>query len=150
MSARFARADDGMLARWARFAVRRRRLVLASWIGGLIALVVVWQTIGAEFASNFTLPGTESQRALDLLEDGFPQQAGDTARIVFKADAGGNDPAARARIDEVLAQAQQLPGVAGVSSPFEQGAGGVSQDGPTPRCNTRSRPTISPSPMSSN
>jgi RND superfamily putative drug exporter len=122
-------ADQGLLAGWARFAVRRRRLVLLSWIGALVVLVVVWQAFGAAFASNFDLPGTESQKAADLLKSRFPQQAGDTARIVFKSDDGVATPATRARIEPVLAQARDLPGVVAVASPYEPGGGGVSRDG---------------------
>ena len=43
---------------------------------------------GGGFVNNFTLPGTESQRALDLLQERFPQQAGDSSQIVFPSATG--------------------------------------------------------------
>jgi putative drug exporter of the RND superfamily len=39
-------------------------------------------------AGDFTLPGTGSQRAVDLLKDRFPAQAGDADQIVFRARTG--------------------------------------------------------------
>ena len=122
--------DTGVLARWARFAARRRGLVLGASAGALAALIVVWQLFGAKFATNFDLPGTESQRAMDLLQARFPQQAGDNARLVFKSDQGIADPSVRERVEAVLAQARALPGVTAVASPYAPGGdGAVSRDG---------------------
>lgn len=119
----------GPLERWARFAVRRRGLVVVTWIGLVVALIVVWRTSGGEFATNFTIPNTESQRAFDLLEERFPQQAGDRATLVFKAEAGVASPAVRARIETLLASAAVLPEVTSAGSPYQPGSGAISADG---------------------
>src|SRR4029079_284409 len=79
--------------------------------------------------NNFRLPGTESQRAYDLLKDRFPQQAGDTASVVFAVDQGkvldqGNRPA----IERTVAEIKKSPEVLAVGDPFAQGAP-VSKDG---------------------
>ncbi|HEY7294810.1 MAG TPA: MMPL family transporter, partial [Dehalococcoidia bacterium] len=122
-------ASPGALARWARTAVRHRRLVVAAWGVALVLLLVLAVPFGGSFASDFTLPGTESQKAADLLKARFPAQAGDNARIVFQAQGGVNDPETRARIQAILGQAQQLPGVVGVQSPFDANSHAISQDG---------------------
>ena len=62
--------------------------------------------------NNFRLPGTESQRAYDLLKDRFPQQAGDTATVVFAVDEGkvldgGNRPT----IDQADREIEKSPDV---------------------------------------
>jgi len=43
---------------------------------------------GGRFVDEFKIPGTEAQRALDLLQSRFPQASGDTAAIVINAQSG--------------------------------------------------------------
>ena len=86
---------QSVFSRWAHVAVRRRRAVLGVWVAFLVVLGVLSATVGGDLADRFTIPGTESQAALDLLEERFPSQAGDTAQIVVRADSGVDDPAVR-------------------------------------------------------
>ncbi|HLZ71913.1 MAG TPA: MMPL family transporter [Dehalococcoidia bacterium] len=124
-----ATASPGALARWARFAVRHRKAVVIAWGLALVLLIGMVIPFGGSFASDFSLPGTESQKALDLLKSRFPTQAGDSARIVFQAKSGINDPEIKARIDGVLLQAKGLSGVVGVQSPFDPNSQAISRDG---------------------
>lgn len=125
-----AMADQGWLTRWARFAVRHRRAVVVAWLAVLTALIAVALAAGAPFASTFQLPGTETQRAFNLLRERFPQRAGDQARLVFRAEAGIAAPEVRPRVEAVLAAARTLPKVVAVGSPFEPGGqGAISPDG---------------------
>ncbi len=121
-------APRGLYARWAYVAVRRRRTVLAAWLVFLVALGGLSATVGGDLADRFTIPGTESQAALDLLEERFPSQAGDTAQIVVQADAGVTDPGIQPRVEALLAEAAALPGVIAVDSPYANPAN-VSADG---------------------
>jgi RND superfamily putative drug exporter len=117
---RTASGRGGPLIRWARFAAQHPGKVLIGWVVGLAVLIGIMTAWGGEFADSFSILGTESQDAVDLLQERFPSQAGDTAQIVFQSsqsDAGVTDPAVQARIDEFLAQAAALPEVAGVTSP---------------------------------
>lgn len=75
----------------------RRRTVLGAWVAAFIVAVGLWATAAGEFVNNFNLPGTESQRTYDLLQEKFPQQSGDTANVVFAVKDGdvlneGNRP----------------------------------------------------------
>ncbi len=114
------------LERWARFTHRRRGVVIVSWVVFLVALVFALTRFGGEFATEFSLPGSESQRARDLLEERFPSRAGGDATIVFEAPAGIEtaSPAIQATLDEI----STVPGVAEVESPFEN-EGFFSADG---------------------
>jgi RND superfamily putative drug exporter len=94
----------------------------------LVGLGFLTGTAGGDFVDSFTIPGAESQKAVDLLEEKFPSQAGDSARAVFFAEAGVNDPAIKARIDQFVAEAATLPEVVGVVSPFDN-PGAISADG---------------------
>jgi putative drug exporter of the RND superfamily len=123
------RTADNFLGRWARFAARNRGKVVLGWIAGLVLVVVLSRLVGANFSNSFSVPGTESQTAQDLLQSRFPQQAGDTDTLVFQAAAGLKDPAVQSRIATILADAKSLPGVIAVGSPFQPGQGALSADG---------------------
>src|ERR1700736_1711891 len=73
------------LQRLARFCYRRRRYVLVGWLLAVVLVPGVSKTAGGKAATNFTLPGTESQAAFDLLKQNFPARSGDTGEIVFAA-----------------------------------------------------------------
>ena len=66
----------------------RRRTVLGLWAAAFVISVLLWGGAAGEYVNNFKLPGTESQRAYDLLKDKFPEQSGDTASVVFAVDQG--------------------------------------------------------------
>jgi RND superfamily putative drug exporter len=107
----------------------RRRTVIGLWIAAFIVLAGLWGTAAGEFSNNFRLPGTESQRAYDLLKDRFPQQAGDTASVVFAVDQGRVVEAShKPQIQRVLAEIKKSPEVLAVGDPFANGAP-VSRDG---------------------
>ncbi|HEY4626733.1 MAG TPA: MMPL family transporter [Blastococcus sp.] len=78
---------------------------------------------------EFTIPGSESQEALDQLDQASPGTAGISAQIVFVAPDGSTvaDPANAAAIQQVVAAAGRAPQVASVVSPFDSSA--ISPDG---------------------
>jgi RND superfamily putative drug exporter len=107
------------MARLARWCVRHRGRVLAGWIVLLVAALAASSAAGTRTANDVTLPGTQSQRAQDLLERSFPRAAGDIDQIVFHSNEGRiTDPAVRARIGPVLARVARLPHVSSVTSPY--------------------------------
>jgi RND superfamily putative drug exporter len=119
------------MRRLAAFSHDRRRLVAALWAGLILAAAALAAGAGSGYVTNFSLPGTESQRALDLLRDRFPQQAGDTSQIVFRAQRGSlDDPAATAAVRRVVADVAKLPSVTSAVSPYD-GGGAISRDGRT-------------------
>src|SRR5215218_8397394 len=107
----------------------RRRTVIGLWVAAFFLSIALWGTVAGEYANNFSLPGTESQRAYDLLKDRFPQQAGDTASVVFSVDQGSViDPSNRPQIEAVRAEIKKSPEVLAVGDPFAKNAP-VSKDG---------------------
>ena len=62
------------LARW---CYRHRVVVVLAWVVALVALGGVTRAVGTAYSDQFTLPGTESTKALNLLRSAFPTQAGD-------------------------------------------------------------------------
>ncbi len=101
------------------FAARHRRAVVVSWI--LVALVLVGanRTLGASTIDDFTVPGVESQQALDVLDARFPERAGATAMVVFHTPDGSvTDPDAAAAIAATVDAVADLPHVAAVTDPL--------------------------------
>ncbi|RKQ93378.1 RND superfamily putative drug exporter [Solirubrobacter pauli] len=107
----------------------RRRTVLGVWLAAFVVAIGLWVTAAGEFVNNFNLPGTESQRTYDLLQEKFPQQSGDTANVVFAVKDGAVlDAAHRPTIERVVAEIKRSPEVLAVADPFAKGAP-VSKDG---------------------
>jgi len=121
----------GVVARAGSWASRHRRVVLIGWIVLLVGSLGISRAVGSNFSNNFSLPGTESQRATDLLQRDFPAQAGDSDQIVLHAREGRiTDPTVRAQVEPMLAEVARLPHVSGVVSPYSPaGAHAISRGG---------------------
>jgi len=119
------------LYRLGRVAARQRRWVLAGWILLALAVVMVNQTSGGGTVDNFEVPGVESQEAVDLLKDSFPERSGATAMVVFHtADGSVTDPAAAAGIAGTVAEVRSLDHVLAVTEPLASDRS-ISTDGTT-------------------
>lgn len=115
------------LARW---CISHRRRVVVIWIILAIAVSVIAQAAGRDYANNFSLPGTQAQKAVDLLQQKFPSQSGDLDQIVWHTPSGTVDaPAVKAKMQPLLEEVERLPHVVGVISPYSPaGAAQVSKD----------------------
>jgi RND superfamily putative drug exporter len=116
------------LARW---CYRRRWIVVVGWVVALVASVSLARGIGSHYTNNFNLPGTDTQRAFDLLNADFPAQNGDLDSIVLHARQGRlTDPAERAAATTMLTKVAALPYVKSVESPYTRaGAAQITRDG---------------------
>jgi RND superfamily putative drug exporter len=118
------------LYRAGRGAVHRRWVVLGAWVviaGGIVAAGVI---VGPALLDDFRIPGSAAQRAHDVLEERFPQRAGATATVVFRARSGTlADETAMAAIKGALLRIALQPHVVGVDDPTKAGGqAGVSED----------------------
>ncbi|MBO4206713.1 MMPL family transporter [Micromonospora echinofusca] len=118
-----------LLYRLGRASFRRRGLVVAVWLVVLVGLGLSALAFKGPTASNFTMPGTESQRALDTLAEKFPQASGATGTITVAAPPGGTLAAGAPReaLNGLVQEANALPGVVAAVDPFQVGS--VSPDG---------------------
>jgi RND superfamily putative drug exporter len=119
------------LVRLADWSYRRRRLVLLLWLGLLVGISVLAQAAKGENEFSFATPGSESEEALDLLQDRFPARSGDDIDVVFQASAGVRAPDVQADVTALLDRLAEAPHVVGVESPYEDGSGAqrISQSG---------------------
>ncbi|MFC9241447.1 MMPL family transporter [Streptomyces decoyicus] len=89
-----------------RFAFRRRRFVALIWVALLAVAGVGAATAASPAADSFSIPGTEAQRAFDLLDQRYPGTNADgaTARVVFRAPEGESmaDPANKAAVERTV------------------------------------------------
>jgi RND superfamily putative drug exporter len=117
--------------RLARFCYHRRWLVLGGWVALLVALSVLSQVAGGAFKTEFKLPGSESQKAFDLLQaKGFTERSGFQGQIVFVAEHGVNDPAVREAMEGLFARIRETVPNVRIESPYEpQNARQIAQDG---------------------
>ncbi|HEY1520983.1 MAG TPA: MMPL family transporter [Solirubrobacteraceae bacterium] len=113
-----------------RWCVAHRGRVFVAWLVVAIVTTAVAGAAGRDYATNFSLPGTESQRALDLLKKEFPAQSGDVDTIVFhNANGTVDDPQVRAAMTKLLGQVSGDPHVVSVRSPYgPDGSVQVSRD----------------------
>jgi RND superfamily putative drug exporter len=110
------------LYRLARFAYRRRRLVLGLWLAAAIAAIVIGQASGGKTNDTFSIPGTESQNAAAVLTSKLPAFSGGSTTIVFSAGAAKVTGAAdKAAIQSAMAGIKKVPQVAAVTTPFQSG-----------------------------
>ena len=111
--------DNSAMLRLARLCIGHRRLVVAAWVVVAMLSTVLAGSVGNRYATNFTLPGTESQRASDLLTKEFGAQSGDVDTIVLHVSHGTVDaPTVRDAITPLLARVKTFAHVSRVVSPY--------------------------------
>ncbi|MFG3590247.1 MMPL family transporter [Streptomyces sp. NPDC047990] len=114
-----------------RLAFRRRHFVALIWVALLTLAGVGAANAPTAGASSFSIPGTEAQKAFDLLEQRFPGMSADgaTARVVFKAPGGEKmaDKANKATVEKTVKALEDGSEVTSVTDPFKAKA--VSKNG---------------------
>jgi uncharacterized membrane protein YdfJ with MMPL/SSD domain len=131
------RLATGGLARWARTCATHPWRVIVGWVGIVVALIVLVATIGGELKDEFEIPGSDSQRALDLIESEFASEQGGVLNLVFAAPEGEqlDTRERRQAIEEAVARLQteefapteDEAGIESVGDPFSEDT--VSDDG---------------------
>jgi RND superfamily putative drug exporter len=114
-----------------RFSSRHHYPVIAVWIVLAIALLAISHSAGSKTSENLTLPGTDSTKATELLEDDLPEQAFGSNPLVLEAPAGKKltDAEYSAAVAETEKKLNALNDVNSAVSPLSpQGANFLSED----------------------
>ncbi|KGM08700.1 transporter, partial [Cellulomonas bogoriensis 69B4 = DSM 16987] len=109
---------SSQLYRLGRAMARHRRAVLTSWLALLVAVGALAGLSGGQPQDELTIPGTEAQEGLDVLDQRFPEAGGTTAQILFVAP-GGDVRAVADQVRDVLAEIADAPDVEYVGDPLD-------------------------------
>ncbi|NKZ04007.1 MMPL family transporter [Actinomadura latina] len=115
--------SSGRFGRLAGWSQRHRWAALVLWVAVVAAITVGSQAAGSAYHNDFSLPGTDSQAAADLMTEHGSRQAGATVQIVAQ-DAGGL-AGDRQDIAPMLAKVRGLPSVADVGELSLSGSGTI-------------------------
>ena len=111
------------------WAFDHRGRVLLGWVLVLGLVIASVAAFSGKFSTKFEVPGTESQRAQDLLHEKYPGAGGASARVVFAAPEGERltDPTNKAAVMESVAKASRADDVSLVIDPYRARA--ISKNG---------------------
>ncbi len=119
------------LYRIGNFAGRHPWRVVGAWVVIAISVFMLNSSQGGEYDESFRLPGSDSQRAADAIEERFPQETLFTSNVIFHSDNGLTDPASEAAIEQAVAELAEGEHVITVNSPYDPRGPTVSDDGTT-------------------
>ena len=140
-----------MLARLGVWSFRNPRKVVAVWIGVVVVVFGAVFGIGAAFNATFDVPDSQTKRGFEALDEHFGGfGSGQSGSIVFRSEAGVDDPEVRAAMEAMFEQVAAFAGVI-VTSPYAAAAPARSARTAGSRSRpSASRPTsTSPRPRSS-
>jgi RND superfamily putative drug exporter len=111
------------------WAFDHRRTVLIGWLALLAVVIACASAFSGQFSDKFEVPGTESQRAQDLLYEKYPGAGGASARVVYVAPDGTKltDPENKTAVMESVKRASKAEDVSQVVDPYSAKA--ISRDG---------------------
>ena len=100
------RLSSGALAGWARANANHPWRVIASWVGIIAVLIALVGTVGGELRDEFEIPGSEAQKATDLIESEFAAEQGSVLNVVFAAPPGErlDTPERKAAVQSAMAR----------------------------------------------
>src|SRR6185295_19934563 len=98
------RLSTGALARWYRACATHPRRVFLSWLGIIVVLIGLLITVGGGLKDEFTIPGSDTQKATDLIESEFAAEQGGVLNLVFAAPEGQrlDTPERKAAIERAI------------------------------------------------
>ena len=99
------RLSTGALAGWTRACASHPWRVVLSWVGIFAALIVLVATVGGSLRDEFEIPGSDTQKAVDLIESDFASEQGGVLNVVFAAPEGErlDTPGRKAAIAKAIA-----------------------------------------------
>ena len=123
------RLSSGGLARWMRWCANHTWTVVLGWVAIIAVLIFLVATVGGSLNDEFEIPGSDTQRATDLIEAEFTSEQGSVLNLVFAAPAGQrlDTPERKAAIRNAIAELETAEfaasgdkvGIESVGDPFD-------------------------------
>jgi putative drug exporter of the RND superfamily len=124
------RLSTGGLARWTRACASHPWRVIGSWVGIVVLLVALVATVGGSLRDEFSIPGSDTQKATDLIESQFAAEQGSVLNLVFAAPPGErlDSPQRKAAVQRAIAELKTKEfkptkddaGIESVGNPFSK------------------------------
>ncbi len=124
------RMSTGALSRWTHAVTRHPWRVVGAWVAIVVLLIGLVGTVGGSLRDEFNIPGSDTQKATDLIESEFAAEQGGVLNIVFAAPAGQrlDTPERKAAIDKAIAElrgpefkaTEDKAGLESVGNPFSE------------------------------
>ncbi|MGW1495451.1 MMPL family transporter [Streptomyces sp. NPDC002402] len=108
-------------------SARRPWVTIATWAVALLLVLPLAATAGGSFVDDLVAPGSQSEEAMELLEERFPEASGGSAMAVFAAPEGERLERHRPAVEAAVARIAGVEHVASAAGPFT--AGTLSPDG---------------------
>ena len=131
------RLATGGLARWTRACATHPWRVVLGWVGIIVVLIALVATVGGSLKDEFEIPGSDTQKATDLIESEFAEEQGGVLNLVFAAPPGERLDTAERReaIEAAVAELESdefkasddKAGITEVGDPFDEN--NISDDG---------------------
>ncbi|MFF8954389.1 MMPL family transporter [Streptomyces sp. NPDC014894] len=110
------------MAAIARWCIAHRGLTVLIWILACAGVSAAAGAAGTAYSNDYDAPGTESGRAAQLLDRGFPGSGAEGLTVVWHTEDGTvRADAVREPVERMLASVAGLEPVAAVSGPYETG-----------------------------
>jgi RND superfamily putative drug exporter len=122
------RRDRG-LTRLVRACAEHPWRTFGAWLAVIVAVFMASSTFGGKLVNVSSIPGSDSQHAVDLLKAKFPSRAGDSARVVFSSEDPLTNEEGRRTVAAAQDAARKIPGVIAVGDPYAQKGGALSKNG---------------------
>jgi RND superfamily putative drug exporter len=102
------RLSTGALARWMRACASNPWRVVFAWLAIIAGLIVLAVTVGGGLKDKFEIPGSDTQKATDLIESEFSSEQGSVLNLVFAAPPGErlDTPERKAAVKAAIAKIQ--------------------------------------------
>ena len=123
------RLSTGALARWARMCASHPWRVIFGSLASIALLFVLVATIGGSLKDEFEIPGSDTQKATDLIESKFASEQGAVLNLVFAAPKGErlDTPERKAAVEAAIAKlktefkpTEGKAGIESVGDPFSK------------------------------
>jgi RND superfamily putative drug exporter len=137
------REKPGVLRRLGEWCARHFVIVIVAWLVALAVLQVLSRSFGGEYSDNFTLPGVQSTKGLDVLKEHDPAAGGYSSQIVLR-DTQKPLTSLSSQMGQTVGDLQKLPHVLSAQNPLpppgsqppsgqsgQQNVGPLSSDGKT-------------------
>src|SRR5215475_831773 len=100
------RLSTGILARWDRFCASHPWRIVIGSLATLALLIVLVATVGGSLKDEFEIPGSDTQKATDLIKAEFSSEKGSVLNLVFAAPKGQrlDTPERKAAVDAAIAK----------------------------------------------